>query len=297
MKHHILKKSLIALTVFALTGLMIQADVVDMRTLREKARSIKQWPYNEYTDVGYEKPTPWECAQGLCCDGEYFYFAAHHDRTGELSDIHKIRMSDNVEVACFEKQAPRHSPGIDWNEYNDTILACCYGKKLTPCVWELDKNTGKAIGKWDCPEVGHKAGGLIAWEKKNDIILLTSIDDSPHIAFTRMTLLPDGKFKENGTWYYEGPNLGVPQGMDFKNGRVWFLADAGKTVLENPHIIYVLKLNRNKTVSVEKQYRVDFHTETEGLTFDKKGHLYFGSAEEKIYRIDAKYKKMKPWKE
>ena len=30
---------------------------------------------------------------------------------------------------------------------------------------------------------------------------------------------------------------------------------------------------------------------------DKKGHLYFGSAEEKIYRIDAKYKKMKPWKE
>ncbi|MBO7108015.1 MAG: hypothetical protein J6W73_07260, partial [Verrucomicrobia bacterium] len=106
-----MKKSLIALTVFALTGLMIQADVVDMRTLREKARSIKQWPYNEYTDVGYEKPTPWECAQGLCCDGEYFYFAAHHDRTGELSDIHKIRMSDNVEVACFEKQAPRHSPG------------------------------------------------------------------------------------------------------------------------------------------------------------------------------------------
>ena len=84
MKHNILKKSLIALTVFALTGLMVQADIVDIRTAREwpskwtyrttreKARSIK--PFKCHTPVlrqqfqvlrqqfqyGYKKPTPWE---------------------------------------------------------------------------------------------------------------------------------------------------------------------------------------------------------------------------------------------
>lgn len=255
--------------------------------------------YNAYTDVGYVKPYNWQRAQGLTCDGVYYYFAGHNDPTGELADIHKIRMADNEEVAFFDKKAPMHSPGLDWNEYNDTILSCCYGPKLTPCVWELDKNSGESINRWDCPEVGLKAGGLIAWVKKNDIILLTSTENGANLGFTKLTLLPDGKFKECGTWYYSETNLGVPQGMDYKDGCIWFLTDAGKTVNDNPHSIYVLKLNNNKkkTVSVLREYRVDLKVETEGLSFDTEGTLYFGTAEEKIYRIDHQYKKMKPWKE
>ena len=94
-------------------------------------------------------------------------------------------------------------------------------------------------------------------------------------------------------------NLGVPQGMDYKDGYIWFLADAGKTINDNPHAIYLLKLNKDKkkTVSLLKEYRVDLPVETEGLTFDTKGNLYFGTAEEKIYKIDHHYKKMKPWLE
>jgi len=168
----------------------------------DNKQSGKYRQYNSYTDVGYVKPYDWQRAQGLTCDGVYYYFAGHHDPTGELADIHKIRMADNVEVALFDKKAPMHSPGLDWNEYNDTILSCCYGPTLTPCVWELDKNNGESINRWDCPEVGLKAGGLIAWVKKNDIILLTSTDNGANLGFTKLTLLPDGKFKERGTWYY-----------------------------------------------------------------------------------------------
>ncbi len=261
-------------------------------------------PYNPYKDVGYVKPYDWQCAQGLCCDGEYFYFAGHHDRTKELADVHKIRMSDGKEVAVFEKKAPMHSPGMDWNEYHDTVLSCCYGPTLTPCVWELDKNTGEAIGKWDCPEIGLKAGGLIAWEKKNQIILLTSTDDGANLGFTRMKLYPDGKFKEVGTWYYNETDLGVPQGMDFRKGYIYFLTDAGrdannrKNVNINPHVISVLKLNndKKKTVSVVKTYQMDLNVETEGLTFDPEDNLYFGTAEEKIFKFDNKLKKLVPWK-
>lgn len=256
-------------------------------------------PYNPYTDVGYVKAVNWEYAQGLCCDGEYYYFAGHHDSTQELSDIHKIRMSDNKEVATFVKKAPWHSPGIDWNEYNNTILACCYGPTLTPCVWELNKVTGEVTGKWDCPEVGLKAGGLIAWVEKNTIILLTSTDDGAKLGFTKMILEPEGKFTELGTWYYSETDLGVPQGMDYRDGYLYFLADAGKTVSDNPHVIYVLKLNnnKNKTVTVKRSYQMDLGVETEGLTLDTQGNLYFGTAEEKIYRFNQPLKKMKVWKE
>ena len=292
----------VILAAFCMAVYATQANTSVKTLALKKAKdkeSSKYYQYNSFTDVGYKKPYDWQYAQGLTCDGEYYYFAGHHDRTGELADIHKIRMSDAVEVALFEKEAPMHSPGLDWNEYNDTVLSCCYGPTLTPCVWELDKNTGKAINQWDCPEVGLKAGGLIAWVKKNDIILLTSTENGANLGFTRLTLLPDGKFIERGTWYYSETNLGVPQGMDYKDGYIWFLADAGKTINDNPHAIYLLKLNKDKkkTVSLLKEYRVDLPVATEGLTFDTKGNLYYGTAEEKIYKIDLHYKKMKPWLE
>lgn len=276
--------------------LMVSSLLVSALVTASNAEDII---YNPYQDVGYNKAPNWECAQGLCCDGVYFYFAGHHDKTGEFADIHKIRMFDNKEVATFVHKSPMHTPGMDWFESHDSLLTCSYGKKIKPYVWEVDKNTGECLGKWDCPEIGFGVGGLIAWEKDNDIILFTSIDDSANIAFTRMTLLPDGKFIDHGTWYYtknnDRPNLGVPQGMDYKDGYVWFLADNPKNVNLNPHSIYLLKLedNAEKSVTVCKEYRVDFSRETEGLTFDLSENLYFGSADERIYKLNAKGSELK----
>ena len=62
--------------------------------------------YNSWRDVGYVKTTNWECAQGLCTDGVYYYYAGHNDRTKENADIHKIRVFDNKEVAVFSKKVP-----------------------------------------------------------------------------------------------------------------------------------------------------------------------------------------------
>lgn len=290
------------LLVFFLLCALFSATCLQAVDISAKpAEDIKDNQFNLYHNIGYVKPNNWQCAQGLCCDGTYFYFASHHDQTKELSDIHKIRMSDNKEVAHFVKQAPWHSPGLDFWVTRGTVLTCCYGPRSmprTPCVWELDRDTGEAVNKWDCPEIGHKQGGLIAWENDNDIILLTSVDGTSKVGFTRMTLMPGGAYLDNGTWYYEGPNFGILQGMDFYGGYVYLLADAGKKVVDDPHVIYVLKLNndKDKTITVTAQYHFSIFAETEGLTFDSEGNLYFGTAEGKIFRFNVKGNKLKPYK-
>ena len=70
--------------------------------------------YNSWRDAGYVKPINWECAQGLCTDGIYYYYAGHNDRTKENADIHKIRVFDNKEVAVFSKKGPMHSAELLW---------------------------------------------------------------------------------------------------------------------------------------------------------------------------------------
>ena len=78
------------------------------------------------------------------------------------------------------------------------------------------------------------------------------------------------------------------------NGFIYYLADSGKTVNDNPHAIYKIKLNddTDKTIDIQAEYRVDLHVETEGLTIDCKGNVYFGTAQEKIYKLDAKYNEL-----
>lgn len=250
--------------------------------------------YNSWRDVGYVKATNWECAQGLCTDGIYYYYAGHNDRTKENADIHKIRVFDNKEVAVFTKKGPMHSAELLWYIPHDSILGCSGGNGRKPFVWELDKNTGDALNKWDFEGMGENGGALIAWVANDDIIVFTSSQDGARIAFTKVTLQPEGKFIDHGTWSYSKTDLGVPQGMDYRDGFIYYLADSGKTVNDNPHAIYKIKLNNDtdKTIDIQAEYRVDLHVETEGLTIDCKGNVYFGTAQEKIYKLDAKYNEL-----
>ena len=247
--------------------------------------------YNPYHDVGYVKPYNWQNAQGLCCDGVYYYFAGHHDRTNEDADIHKIRVFDNVEVAVFEKKGPMHSAELLWFKPYDTLLGCSGGNDRKPFVWELSKDDGEALNKWDFEGVGENGGALIAWIKEDDIYLFTSSKDGGRIAFTHVTLKEDGKYADHGTWYYSQTHLGVPQGLDYRDGFLYYLADAGKTINDNPHAIYKIKLedDDDKTVTVLEEYRVDLPVETEGFSIAPDGSVYFGTAEEKIYKLESKY--------
>ncbi len=250
--------------------------------------------YNPYRDVAYKKPTDWQYAQGLCCDGIYYYFAGHHDKTKENADIHKIRVFDNLEVALFEKKGPMHSAELLWFRPHDTLLACSGGNNRKPFVWELNKENGTTLNQWDFEGMGENGGALIAWIKDEDIYLFTSSQDGGRIAFTHVTLKENGQFIDHDTWHYSETNLGVPQGLDYRDGFLYYLADAGKTVNDNPHSIYKIKLEEDqmKTVSILEEYRVDIPVETEGLSIAPDGSVYFGTAEEKIYKLDSKYDKL-----
>jgi len=251
--------------------------------------------YNDYQNVGYNKTTNWECAQGLCSDGVYYYFAGHNDRTNEGADIHKIRIFDNKEISVFAKKGPLHSAELLWYQPHDSILACSGGNTRKPFVWELNKKTGDVLNKWDFAGIGENGGALIAWIKDNNIILFTSSGDGAKIAFTKVFLQDGGKSVLGDTWYYSVTDLGVPQGMDYLDGFIYYLADAGKTINDNPHAIYKIKLedDEKKTVNILEEYRVNIGKETEGLSIDPNGNVLFGSAEERIYQLKAKYNELR----
>lgn len=254
--------------------------------------------YNSFNDVGYKKTTQWECAQGLCSDGVFYYFAGHNDKTKENADIHKIRMFDNREMAVFKKKGPLHSAELLWFQPHDSLLGCSGGNNRKPFVWELNKGNGKALNKWDFEGFGENGGALIAWTGDENIILFTSSKDGARIAFTKVTLKENGQYADNGTWSYSSTDLGVPQGLDYRDGFLYYLADAGKSVADNPHAVYKIQLedNADKTVTVVEEYRMNLSVETEGLTIAPDGSMYFGTAEEKIYKFDAPYNRLKEYR-
>ena len=45
-------------------------------------------------------------------------------------------------------------------------------------------------------------------------------------------------------------------------------------------------------VSVLEEYHIDISDETEGLTIDPEGNIYFGTASEKIYKLDKPYNQL-----
>ena len=258
------------------------------------AEDTSEFHYNSYKDVGYVKPFNWEHAQGLCTDGIFFYFAGHNDSTGENADIHKIRIFDNTEVNLFSKAGPLHSAELLWFQTHDSLLGCSGGNNRKPFVWEINKNNGKKINSWNFEGLGENGGALIAWVDGYNIILFTSSQDGARIAFNKISLGRRGLYINEGTWSYSSKDLGVPQGLDYRDGYLYYLADAGKTVSDNPHIIYKIKLKNNPdyTVSILEEYHIDISDETEGLTIDPEGNIYFGTASEKIYKLDKPYNQL-----
>lgn len=256
--------------------------------------------YNGFKDVGYQKETNWECAQGLGTDGEYFYFAGHNDKTNEGADIHVIRISDNKEIRVLKKKGPLHSAEVLWYEPNDTLIACSGGNNRKPFVWEINKETGELVNSWDFMGHGERGGALIARMNDRNFGLFSSSKDGAKIAFTKVELKENGVYIDKGTWFYSERDLGVPQGLEYRDGYFYYLADADPSdnVSLNPHVIYKIKLldDMKKTVQIVAEYRVDLNVETEGLAIGPDGSVYFGTAAEKINKLDVKYNELKDYR-
>lgn len=252
---------------------------------------------NPYTDTGYRKPTAWEYAQGLTTDGEYLYFAGHFDKQNKGASIHKIRLSDMREVAVFEHAGPMHSAILDYEPETDTIFASTGGNGRAAEVWELDKNTGECLGKWDLRTLGFGGGAGVISLGNREILLYTSAEDGAKIAFSHLRLAENGGYDVLNEWRHTDSDLGVGQGLDSlsRSGdgsfTVYYLADAGASVSVDPHYIYQIRLAPDAPLTVEKRFHISIKAETEGLTLlsraDGGYDVFFGTNEERIYKIGA----------
>ncbi len=239
------------------------------------------------TDTSYRKSTEWEHAQGLAYDGTYFYFAGHNDDTDEPADIHVIDAATYQDVRVLRRAGALHSAELYYNYTTKTLFACSGGDGRRPYVFEIDTDTGERLNAWYFDDYGEKGGGLLTFNDTGDLILFTSSGDGAKIAFDIVSLGKDGAFSVKESYKYSDTDLGVPQGLEFYDGYVYLLDDAGRTVEKNPHYIYKMSLKDNK-ITIVTAYSISFKKETEGLCFAPDGTVYMGSAQERIYRFDKK---------
>lgn len=250
---------------------------------------------NPYTNTGYQKPTSWNHAQGLTTDGEYLYYAGHFDSANKGASIHKIRMSDMTEVGVFDHVGPMHSADMDYHPERGTLFVSS-GGKYDAEVWEIDRNTGEVLIKWNLATVGYGVGAAVTLLGGMDILLTTGTDNGAKIAFNHITLDEGGIFRRNAEWHYDATDLGVPQGIESLSNStdgtisIYYLADAGKSVSADPHYIYKIDLPKNGAATVSARYHISISEETEGIAFytraDGLTDVYFGSNAERIYKLD-----------
>ena len=98
----------------------------------------------------------------------------------------------------------------------------------------------------------------------------------------------EGKFKLLHTWNLR-TSLGVPHGMDYKDGYLYYLVDSGKNVKASPHFIYKIKLDATSVnARIVDRYLIKIKEETEGLAIDSENNVYFGTARRKLYKLKSK---------
>lgn len=232
-----------------------------------------------FSDTGYAKSADWDHAQGLATDGKYFYFAGHNDKTNENADIYVID-SDMKDVRVLKKAGPLHSAVMFFDLERETLFASSGGNGRKPFVFEIDVNDGTKLNEWYFDGVGENGGAGIAKYDTDKIILFTSSDDGAKISFAIVALRDGGEFTIEKEYYFSSTDLGVPQGLIYRDGYIYYLADAGITVNANPHYIYKLALTDE--ISIIAAYKFKLNAETEGLCYHD-GKTYIGTAKEKIF--------------
>jgi len=211
--------------------------------------------------------------QGLAADGTYFYWGKDNG-AGVDGTIYKFEY-DGTDVTSFS--GPPHAAGGDIHEDNDTLLFCSGGSEPYE-VWEITK-TGTKQQEWDLSSVDYGEGGEIAYKEGNTIYVFTSETTSPYAFKVReVTLHSDGTYTLGNVWSHSG--VGIPQGMDYVDGRLFLLADNGSQVS-----IFELLLRDDGTIDTV-EYKTNISEEGEGFAWDG-DRFFFGTHDTgKIYTIE-----------
>jgi len=207
--------------------------------------------------------------QGLANDGTYFYWGRNNG-TGVNGTIYKIKMNDGSEVDSFS--GPPHAAGGDWRDDHSTLLFSSGGSD-PPEVWEINPSTGTKIREWDFSGEGYNRGALIAYKSEERIYLFTSNSSSDF-------KIKEYQINDDGTWSaigieYSHSSLGVPQGLDYVDGYLYYLYDNG---------ISKLQLNDDGSITILETLPNLPGGEKEGLTYFD-GHFYYGDASLVIRKV------------
>lgn len=211
-------------------------------------------------------------SQGLTSDGTCFYWG--QDNGGSVDGtIYKL---DYTGATINTFAGPPHSAGGDWRENNDTIMFSSGGSDI-PVIWEINKNTGAKVRSWDFTGVDYNQGALVAWESGNSAYLFTS-DYLFNFKIRSVTLNDDGSFVLGDLWTCE--TLGTSQGLDHKNGKLYYLTDQATTVKRISRLVLP---PGGGAVTIDDSRFFDINDEAEGVTWDG-NTLYFGTISSKIYQ-------------
>ena len=232
--------------------------------------------------TAYAQEVKWNAAQGLATDGEYFYYAGHNDKKNEAADIHVINATTFKEEKVFSRAGTMHSAELYYHAERGTLFACSGGDKRKPYVYELSVSDGSKLNEWYFDDLGKKGGALITFDSQGNLVLFTSSQDGARIGFDVVSLGENGAFSVTRSCLFSDTDLGVPQGLEYYDGYVYLMCDAGRTVAKPPHYLYKIKLQENG-ITIAAAYNIPMNTETQGICIAGDGKVYFGNAAMEIY--------------
>ena len=231
--------------------------------------------YNYPYDRSYPLFIAGAGTQGLTTDGVNWFWGVDNGSAVDGS-IKKLNLTTGAVEATYA--APPHAAGGDWRENHDTIIFSSGGTD-TPDVWEINKNDGTKIRSWDFAGIDYNRGALVAWESGDSIYLFTS-DGSYNFKIRQITINDDETFTLGNVW--SSPSMGLPQGLDHKDGFLYYLSDHVSPWTTGK--ISKLCLNDNGSITVIESWLFEIGTESEGFTF-LGDDMYYGDLTRRIHKV------------
>lgn len=214
--------------------------------------------------------------QGVYADGSNIYFGKHNG-DGNPGRVYKYTYAGS---AVTDFAAPEHAATIDERLDNGTLIVGT-GGVATPGMQEITK-TGTLVDTWDFNGIDYDNGSGVCYKTTATIFLFTSSAISPYdFKIREITISGGGGFVEGDMWSATG--LGVPQGLIYRNGTFYYLAD--DLVVGTLGTLYTVPLPPGGgAVSPSVVARSIFGLEREGLTHDGTSFM-FGTAALEVLRL------------
>lgn len=167
-----------------------------------------------------------------------------------------------------------HVADLSFNSNKNVLYAVNGGGKNKTKVYEIDiEKDMKIIKTIDFSKLGNS--GLMTFDNKENILILhTSNNDKSKHKFSKCNL--DGEILET----FEIDNIGVPQGIEYLNGDIYFYTNDKITVINF------------KDKKIVDTYNLNISGESEGVTFvkDENKVAYGYNKQNRIYSTEVKYK-------